>query len=168
VGTPYSSYGEQGGYGQQDPQQGYPQQLYPPPGYGQQAGYGARRTYLQGGPVGLGEAIRNQLQNVFNFQGRASLSAYWWYTLATVITGWVLEAVGGLVAAGTHSPAPFVAFFFVAALVGLAGLSLFIRRLHDSDKSGWMWLLLFIPFVGAIVVLVMLCTPGAPGPNRFG
>ena len=42
-----------------------------------------------------------------------------------------------------------------------------MRRLHDSDKSGWWYLLAFVPF-GGLVVLVFTLLPGTPGPNRYG
>lgn len=157
-------YGQQQGYQAQQPgygqMPGYPQQQQ---GYAQ-AGYGAQRTYLQGGPVGFGDAIRNQLQNVTNFQGRAGLSAYWWYFLATFIAALVLEVVA--IATGSSAVIILVAIIMIA--VGLSGLSLGVRRLHDSDKSGWMWLLGLIPFVGGIIVLIMMLMPSTPGPNRFG
>ncbi len=56
----------------------------------------------------------------------------------------------------------------VMLVVGLSGLSVGVRRLHDSDKSGWMLLLGLIPFIGGIIVLVLLLLPSTPGPNRFG
>ncbi len=52
--------------------------------------------------------------------------------------------------------------------VGLSGLSVAVRRMHDTDKSGWLLLLGLIPFVGGIIVLVLLVLPGTPAPNRFG
>ena len=59
-------------------------------------------------------------------------------------------------------------FWLVMVAVGLSGLSLAVRRMHDSDKSGWMLLLGLIPFIGGIVVLVFTLMPGTPGQNRFG
>jgi uncharacterized membrane protein YhaH (DUF805 family) len=56
----------------------------------------------------------------------------------------------------------------VMFVVGLSGLSVAVRRLHDTDKSGWMILLSLIPFVGGIIVLVLMLLPGTPGQNRFG
>jgi len=47
-------------------------------------------------------------------------------------------------------------------------LAVTIRRLHDQDKSGWMYLLVFVPIVGAIIVLVFMFLEGTRGPNRFG
>ena len=61
------------------------------------------------------------------------------------------------------------------ALLGIFALGSFIpalavqvRRFHDQDKSGWMVLLAFIPFIGGLIVLVFMCLEGTRGGNRFG
>ena len=43
-----------------------------------------------------------------------------------------------------------------------------VRRFHDKDKSGWWILISFIPFVGSIIVLVLLIDKGTEGSNKFG
>ena len=43
-----------------------------------------------------------------------------------------------------------------------------MRRLHDTDRSGWWYLITLVPFVGGIVLLVFTLLKGTPGPNRFG
>ena len=43
-----------------------------------------------------------------------------------------------------------------------------VRRLHDINRSGLWWFIAIIPIVGSIVLLVFDCSPGTPGPNRFG
>ena len=43
-----------------------------------------------------------------------------------------------------------------------------VRRFHDQDRSGWMILLGFIPYVGSIIVFVFMCLSGTRGPNRYG
>ena len=60
-------------------------------------------------------------------------------------------------------------------LLGLYGLAVLIptlavtwRRLHDTDRGGWSWLVIFFPFVGPIILIVFLALNGTPGPNRFG
>lgn len=158
-------YGAQGGYGQQGyGQQGYAPQGYAPPGgYGAQ-GYGAQRGYLQGGPVDFQSAIKLQIENVTNFQGRASLSAYWWYALALFIVDIVLEIFS--VAIGSFPLTMLI--ILVMFVAGLSSLSVAVRRLHDTDKSGWMLLLGLIPFLGGIIVLVLMLLPGTPNQNRFG
>ena len=168
-----------GGYGQPGNQYGQPGNQYGQPGgqqyapYGQpaggqygapQQGFGAQRGYLQGGPVDFQTAIRSQIDNVTNFEGRASLSAYWWYALALFIVNVVLEIFS--VAIGSFPLTMLI--LLVMFVVGLSGLSVAVRRLHDTDKSGWMILLSLIPFVGGIIVLVLMLLPGTPGQNRFG
>lgn len=43
-----------------------------------------------------------------------------------------------------------------------------VRRLHDTDRSGWWILISFIPLIGSIVLLVFMCFDSQPGTNRFG
>ena len=136
---------------------GAPQGGYAPQG-------GPQRGYLQGGPVDFQSAIRQQIDNVLNFNGRASLSAYWWYALALFIVNIVLEIFN--VAVGSLALGLLIGL--VMLVVGLSGLSVAVRRMHDTDKSGWMLLLGLIPFIGWIIVIVLLVLPGTPAPNRFG
>ena len=141
------------------PQGGYAS--YPP----QQGGYapGAPRGYLQGGPVGFGDAVKLALRNIFTYQGRASRPAYWWFALFSLI---VLVAAAILMAVLKS----FGLIIDVIAYIGLflTGLSLIVRRLHDTDRSGLWYFIAFVPFVGGIVLLVFTLLEGTPGPNRFG
>ena len=67
----------------------------------------------------------------------------------------------------TKSRAFRLALLFALALV-IPGLAVTVRRLHDTDRSGWTILLGLIPLIGAIMLLVFYCSEGTPGPNRFG
>jgi uncharacterized membrane protein YhaH (DUF805 family) len=161
-GSPYGQP-DGGQYGAPDGSQYGQQGGYAPQGYAPQ-GYGPQRGYLQGGPVDFKSAIKLQFENVTNFEGRASLSAYWWYALALFIVDFVLEIFS--VAVGSLALSLLVGLVMIA--VGLSGLSVAVRRMHDTDKSGWMLLLGLIPFLGGIIVLVLLVLPGTPSQNRFG
>ncbi|HMW49154.1 MAG TPA: DUF805 domain-containing protein [Cellvibrionaceae bacterium] len=55
----------------------------------------------------------------------------------------------------------YIGFFVFSVIVG-------IQRLHDLNKSGWLWLLNFIPLVNLYVVILVIFFPGTPGENRFG
>ncbi|HEX4830912.1 MAG TPA: DUF805 domain-containing protein [Trebonia sp.] len=188
-------YGQQpqGGYGQQPGQYGqmpqYPQQggQYGQPGYDPNAGgygqpYGAQQgaygampqgmggspfapgTYLAGGPVSFQQSIQEGLKNAFQYQGRASLSAYWWWALAAGI----LDVLFWVLLLATGSGALLAIFWLIAIAVAVPSLSLGVRRMHDQNKSGhYLWLGL-IPFVGGIILLVLFCQRGTPGPNQFG
>ncbi len=179
MGTPYDPYnqGQQqpGGYGQypqypqgQNPQGQYPQGQYPQQGgYGpgpyQQGGWpaGVQRGYLQGGPVDFKTAVTEAFRNMFNYYGRASRSAYWFFVLFEVIVVVVAFLLLFLKAFGI-----IIDVLGYIAIV-LAGLPLIVRRLHDQDKSGFMIFLGLIPFVGGIILLVFMLMEGTPGPNRY-
>lgn len=150
-------YAPQGGYGASPQQGGYAP--YPP-----QGGYapGAPRGYLQGGPVGFADAITEAFRNMFNYQGRASRSAYWWFVLFSVIAFVVLIILG--VALKTFGLLLDVLGYIAMVLVSLP---LGVRRLHDSNKSGFWLFIALVPF-GGIVLLVFYLLDGTPGPNRFG
>lgn len=112
--------------------------------------------------------IQAVTKKYFQFSGRASRKEYWllilFYTVLNIIAG-ILDVSFGLInlesGVGTFGLIVFVALF-------IPSLSACIRRLHDKDKSGWFCLLLFIPLIGAIVLLVWFCSKGTDGPNRFG
>ena len=148
----------------------YPSQPgpYPPP-----AGYGYPATplsYLQGGPVGFGEAVKQAFSHGFVYRGRASRSAYWWWVLFEAIAVLVLELLV-VIPAALNSSAAIALFLVVIGIaviyLALVGLALTIRRLHDIDRSGWWVLIGLVPFVGGIVLLIFSLLEGTPGPNRF-
>ncbi len=60
----------------------------------------------------------------------------------------------------------------VGGLVSLAlllpSLGVSVRRLHDTDRSGWWLLILLVPLIGVIVLLVFSVSDSTPGSNRFG
>ena len=111
------------------------------------------------------QAISSGFQNYVNFSGRAARSEFWYWTLFALLAS---------IAAGLVDLALFAQWDVspINSLVGLAlflpGLAVSIRRLHDLDRTGWWFLLVFIPIVGWIVLLIWNCTRGTVGPNRFG
>jgi uncharacterized membrane protein YhaH (DUF805 family) len=110
----------------------------------------------------FGQAIRSGLGNYATFSGRAPRSEYWWFFLFCVlcsIAGEILDAVTG--GAGLINLGVTLGLF-------LPVLAMAVRRLHDTDRSGWWYLLVLIPLIGAIILLVWFVTRGTTGPNRFG
>jgi uncharacterized membrane protein YhaH (DUF805 family) len=135
----------------------------PYPQGGDQGGYepGTPQGYLQGGPAGFGEAISQAFGNLLTFSGRASRSAYWWFALFLFIMAVVLDVIGA--ASGAKAIQ-----YVVDLVVFVLSLALQVRRLHDTNRTGFWWLLAIIPIVGSIVLLVFNCLPGTRGPNKFG
>ncbi len=102
------------------------------------------------------------LQNYANFKGRARRSEYWHYMLANVIAYVVLSIL-------TRASGIFgllLGVYWLAMII--PGLAVTIRRLHDTDKSGWFILVSLIPFVGTIVLLVFLFADSKAGTNNWG
>lgn len=96
------------------------------------------------------------------FTGRARRTEYWMFTLINFIICMVLFAIEAVI--GTLG--------IITMLYGLAvlipGLAVSIRRLHDTDRSGWWLLVGFIPVVGGLILLVLMVLDSTPGENRFG
>jgi uncharacterized membrane protein YhaH (DUF805 family) len=111
------------------------------------------------------EAITAGFNNYANFRTRAIRSEYWFWTLFVVLLSIVANVID-LTAFSGMGFGPVSAILALAFLV--PGIAVSVRRLHDRDKSGWFLLLIFIPLVGAIILIVWFCTRGTMGPNRFG
>jgi len=119
-------------------------------------------------------AVKTVLGKYATFDGRAPRPEYWWWILAMVILYAILGVIDGAVIAPILGFEPFQAeaaqpLSLVAALVLLLpNVALSIRRLHDTDRSGWWLLLGLVPVIGSLVLLVFYLLPSTPGPNRFG
>ena len=96
----------------------------------------------------------------FCFEGRASRKEFWMFFLAnfivTTILGFIPGRVGMIIQA-VYSLAILLPFLGVTA-----------RRLHDTGRSGWMMLLAFIPFVGALIVIILCALEGQKEANQYG
>jgi uncharacterized membrane protein YhaH (DUF805 family) len=109
----------------------------------------------------FGQAISSCYSNYATFSGRASRSEYWFFQL--------FHCLIVLIGCVTIFAGIGVAILVVSALVNfLPSLSVLVRRLHDTDHSGWWFWINLIPIVGVIILLVLLCTRGTWGENRFG
>jgi uncharacterized membrane protein YhaH (DUF805 family) len=102
---------------------------------------------------------------LFALDGRIGRVRYFAYCCA--MSGICLLAAGVIVLACAGVPAILLLGLLYVMTVG-ASLVLFVRRLHDLDRSGWMSLLLLIPLVNVALSLYATFAPGTSGPNRFG
>ena len=116
------------------------------------------------------EVIKN---NYANFNGRARRKEYWMFTLINTI---IISALYFIVfssidystgeMSGLGSVVSVLVIVYALAIF-VPSIAVCVRRLHDTDKSGWFFLLNFIPF-GGLVVFVFMCLDGTLGNNRFG
>jgi uncharacterized membrane protein YhaH (DUF805 family) len=117
--------------------------------------------------VSLPEAIRRGFTKYVTVEGRATRAEYWWWYLFVVIVDVVAGFMDGL--ASTNFSGGYGVFQLLALLALLVPtIAVGVRRLHDTDKSGWFLLLGLIPCVGPITLIVFFVLPSNVGPNRFG
>lgn len=112
-------------------------------------------TPAQSGDMNWFEIYVDVIKRYFEFQGRATRTEYWVFTFMSTVVSIVLMVIGILtktndIAGNIYS----LAVFIPSIAVG-------VRRLHDTDHSGW-WLLL------PLVNLIFLVQDTQTGPNRFG
>jgi uncharacterized membrane protein YhaH (DUF805 family) len=113
------------------------------------------------------------------FSGRASRPEYWWWFLYMLIGGGIVAAIEmslglgfGTVTSGdgamsaSYQGGPLTGIWGLAHL--LPGLGVAIRRLHDTDRSGWWLLIGFVPVIGVLVLIYFYVSRGTAGENRFG
>lgn len=104
------------------------------------------------------EAIQTCFSKIITIDGRASRSEYWYFWLFTAIIGAVLGFFFK-----ENSTIPTI----VSGILSLCTLTVSIRRLHDTGRSGW-WLLLDLTVIGAIVPFIFFLMDSQPGTNKYG
>jgi uncharacterized membrane protein YhaH (DUF805 family) len=119
------------------------------------------------------------LKQYVDFSGRARRTEYWMFTLFNVIILIVLGIVDRALGFGSFSGTSgggSVAFSASLGVLGgiyslavlLPSLAVAVRRLHDTNRSGWWLLIGLIPIIGGIVLLVFFVLEGTRGPNAHG
>ena len=123
-------------------QQAYQQQAYQQPGYGYpQQGYGVPER------VHPFTALKKYAQ----FEGRSRRSEYWLFVLVNFLIGLI----------------PYIGWLW-SLVVLVPGIAVVVRRLHDTGRSGWNYLWVFLPVVGWIILFIFMCMDSQPGANQYG
>lgn len=113
---------------------------------------------------GIMDWFKKGLRNYANFSGRARRKEYWYFVLVQmglVIIAMILDAIIFNSETGL--------FYIVVALgLFLPGLAVTIRRLHDTSRSGWWFLISILPLIGSIILLVFLASDTKFETNQWG
>ena len=96
------------------------------------------------------------LKKYAEFSGRAGRKEYWLFTLGQFVIGFLLAML---------IPVLYLVFVFGTLLPVLA---VTVRRLHDTNRSGWWFFIVLVPFVGGIAMFVFLVLEGTSGDNDYG
>jgi uncharacterized membrane protein YhaH (DUF805 family) len=121
-------------------------------------------------------AVVSVFRNYATFSGRATRSEYWWFQLFQVVLFVVILFVG-LTPAMLSNPTPGetppgaalagIGIFLFGLVMLIPNISVFVRRLHDADLSGWFYFLAIIPGFGTIITLIFAVLPSNPAGARF-
>ena len=123
------------------------------------------------------DAVKAYFLKWNDFRSRSSRSEYWWATLFVTLASYPLGFIVGFVIAYLFAIAGFsdttieivvgIVMLPIQILIIIASTCLVIRRLHDVDKSGW-WYLIIFTIIGTIPLIIWYCSKGTDGDNRFG
>jgi uncharacterized membrane protein YhaH (DUF805 family) len=118
---------------------------------------------------------RTLTKNYAQFNGRARRAEYWGYTLFALIAYVVTLIIDMVLSLAFYGTAPNgdrnivpVLFILFALYNILPQIAITVRRLHDQDLSGWLYLLNFVPYVGGLILLVFMFLDSKPATNKHG
>ena len=103
-----------------------------------------------------------------DFSDRAPRAEYWWFYLLTIVASLVAMIVDSVIGTGGTLGSYGILTLLVTLGLLIPSLAAGVRRLHDTDRSGWWLLIVLVPLVGVIVLLVFFVFEGTRGDNRFG
>jgi uncharacterized membrane protein YhaH (DUF805 family) len=123
--------------------------------------------------MNFGTAIRDFWSNYSNFKSRARRSEYWLIQLFLVLTNLAAAAIDLALMNGdvdrfiANGGGGIVGLIWIYATITPA-LAVLIRRLHDTNRSGWWALIGLVPLAGAIVLLIFTVEDSNKGVNKYG
>ena len=89
------------------------------------------------------------------------------FSLFTLLVALILGFVEGYLGIFPNTDQSILANIF-ALIILIPAIAVGVRRLHDTNHSGWWYLLIIIPIIGWIFILIWLCKNSDEGNNRFG
>lgn len=114
--------------------------------------------------------IRSITKNYFRFTGRARRQEYWGYTLFNVLTyvvAFMLDVILSVILYGGDDFAPWLTLLWFLYQI-IPSIAVTVRRLHDQDLSGWLYLITFVPYIGWLVIFVFMLIDSRPESNVHG
>lgn len=96
------------------------------------------------------------------FGGRARRKEYWTFNLYNIIISFALAFIEGLMG----GPGVIGVLYSLAVLI--PGIAVSVRRLHDTNRSGWWLFIAFVPIVGVVVIFIFMVQDSQTGNNEYG
>lgn len=102
------------------------------------------------------------------FGGRARRKEYWYYVLFSILISIVLMIIDGVTGTLSLEVGMGLLGGIYTLAVLIPGTAVSVRRLHDTDHSGWWLSIALLPLIGAIVLLVFMVRDSQQGQNQYG
>jgi uncharacterized membrane protein YhaH (DUF805 family) len=103
------------------------------------------------------------------FSGRATRTEFWTFVLGNFVIGIIISILSGIISSIDSLAILGVAISSLFTLATfLPSISVLVRRLHDTGRSGWWYWIALVPFVGIIILLVFLVSGSNEGENKYG
>ncbi len=106
-------------------------------------------------------------QKYATFSGRAARSEFWWFALFSFGMSIILNIVDAALFSSLTGGVGLLGLIWMLAVI-VPSIAVGVRRLHDVDKSGWWYLLIFVPLIGVLILIYFFIQKGTDGPNQFG
>ncbi|MDI9312817.1 MAG: DUF805 domain-containing protein [Limnohabitans sp.] len=108
-------------------------------------------------------------ENYANFNGRARRKEYWNFQLINIVSILIIVVIG-ISLSGNSDDVPLVFYLFGIIFLGIIipSIAVTVRRLHDIGKSGWFYLISFVPYVGGLIMLYFTVLDSEQGSNQYG
>jgi uncharacterized membrane protein YhaH (DUF805 family) len=123
--------------------------------------------YSEPSKTGFVSAIKKGFRGYVVWDARSTRSEYWWWTLFAVIVAIIASIIDSVLFSTSMGSGTGPVYLISGLALFLPGLSLWIRRLHDTDRSGWWTWILLVPIAGFIVALVFALLPSKAGLTRW-
>lgn len=101
------------------------------------------------------------------FSGRATRKEFWMFVLFNFIVSILVGIISSIIAPIIGMNTLILSFLYALAII-IPSIAVGVRRLHDTNHSGWWMFISFIPVIGTIILLVFFVIDSQAGENRYG
>lgn len=109
----------------------------------------------------------------FDFSGRARRKEFWMFYLFHFLIIFLITFLSFFLTSDIYEDhetnwvyVPIICTYLLVSLI--PSISLTVRRLHDTGKSGWWYLIVMIPYIGWFIMTILTCMEGQSKPNKWG
>ena len=110
-----------------------------------------------------------------SFEGRATRAEYWYFYLffiLVLIGGAIVGGILGAILSGGDGEVAAGLAVIVYGIIALGfvcpAISVLVRRLHDTGRSGWWYWIALIPYIGGIVIFIFTLLSSQDRDNEYG